>query len=207
MKPERRIPPNHEIGAGDQRKAEPADGRRKARALRPTVEQRHRGKAAEREFPGPQRREIERPGLRDLGQPRAQRERNRGHRRHRQQEAILAGPQPGKQQQQRRPGQVELLLDRQRPERDERVAGRIRREIIERPADQPDIDHVGRGKQRPFGIKLLLGRREDEIAGGERDQDDEQRRGQQAAGAPRVERPQIDRAALGDLLLRCRVIR
>ncbi len=113
----------------------------------------------------------------------------------------MPGPQPGKQKQQRRPGEIELLLDRQRPEMDERVAGGIRREIVERPADQPDIDHVGRRKQRAFGVEFLFGRRQDEVAGNQRHQDDEQRRRQQAPGAPGVEGPQVDGAACGDFLL------
>ncbi|ESY65425.1 hypothetical protein X742_22260 [Mesorhizobium sp. LNHC232B00] len=83
---------------------------------------------------------------------------------------------------------------------DEGVAQGIGGEIVERPAQQPQIDCVGAGIHGAARIERLFLRRQDEVADSQRDQDDEQGGGQKAPGAAGIEAPEVEPAGLRDLL-------
>ena len=103
------------------------------------------------------------------------------------------GEQSRRHQQDERPGEVELLLHAQRPV----VQQRRRRhegEIVGGLDGEAEVGHVQGGGSRVASHLRQAQRREDQCGGGQRDHDDHQRSGQQAAHAPRVEGQQVDLA-------------
>ena len=152
------------------------------------------------ELPGPGRQREERPRLVGGGQPQGQRERGGGHdrRQHADPRRWSTEPTPPHaargEQEQRRPEEVELLLDPERPEVEQRRRRELRLQVVGRLEREPQVGRVQR-RGDPV-LRHLAGpqRREDHGRGDHRGQDQQHRRRQQTTNPPGVEAGQRDRA-------------
>ena len=108
--------------------------------------------------------------------------------------------QPQQEQQHQRQHDVELLLDRERPEVQERAGvGRAGREVVAAVGDELPVRQVDeRGLPVTHHPVALRRARHEELHGGGGD-DDQDRRRQQSPDPPRVEPPEPERAVLVDL--------
>ena len=108
--------------------------------------------------------------------------------------------QAQQEQQRQRQHDVELLLDRERPEVQERAgAHRVAREVVAAVGDEVPVGEV---HQRGLGVAhhaAALRRAGDEELDRGRDDDDQHRRRQQPSYPPGVEPPEPERAAPVDL--------
>ena len=150
-------------------------------------ERRSCDQATDRQFPEP-RRHLEERGIRTTRDPPfAQGERCDGQDRHR-----LAR---SREQQQRRPQEVELFLHRQRPQVQQRHFIRRRVPIpaaVELEEHVRDEGQCGRGAARGLPLRDRI---EHEPRRRERHRHHQHRRRHDASHAPRIERGQVDRPA------------
>ena len=152
------------------------------------------------QLPCPGREAVERPRLVAAGEGHARQERQRPQERHQpgddgQGTAAVAG----EELEQHRPHQVELLLQGQRPEVQQRRRRGVTREVVALAMGEHDVDHEHRRCQRVVGQVDCRQRIEDEVAGHERRHDHERRRRQQPTGAPGPEAPERDEAGAAQL--------
>ena len=107
------------------------------------------------------------------------------------------GPQP---EQQRRPEDVELLLDAERPEVDQRAVDVARREVVDLRQGEAPVRAVQRGERRVVADRSLVGAVHEDVRRDDHDRDDERRGRQQPAHAARVEAREVDAAAAQQLV-------
>ena len=115
-----------------------------------------------------------------------------------------AHPQPPRAErgeaEQQRPGEVELLLDRERPVVLHRAGQRLfEGEVVDRLGDEVPVDEVERRGEHVGGHLLALGRREQRPRRDHGEGQHDHRQGQQALGPAGVEAADRERAAALDL--------
>ena len=191
-----------EAGVDDRRDADPAERHRAE--LRQAHRPGERERRAEPQLPGAGEGVEVGEGRFFVGEDHAVDERagedqRQGDPEHRPHRFPAAAPEPGHGEHQPRPDEVELLLDRQRPEVEDRARFEALGEVVDRLRGEVPVGDVeGGGGDVPGDFGVAQRRQEDHREDPDGRQQDRRER-QQAFGAAGVEAAQADRAAAVEL--------
>ncbi len=183
----------HDQGRGEDRRQPPPAEQGQRRPGEPGEGDAGDGEqAAGRQLPGPGREQVEGPPGRGLGGDEAGRERCREDEAQDDGGPDSGSPAARPEQQEERPGKVELLLDAERPEVEERRGRADGREVVACRSREPEVGHR-RGSRRPVERQPgPVERGHDHGGDGQDDRDRDERRRQQAPDAAPVEPDEVD---------------